>query len=85
MRGRIAIAAAAIVIALLATTLAQGDGRQLGNLRVHFDGGFAPQALPRDHMVPVTLSVEGRISTTDGSHPPALRRLELEFNRSGKL
>jgi hypothetical protein len=33
----------------------------------------------------VTIEIEGRISTADGSHPPALRRFELEFNRSGKI
>ncbi len=72
-------------IALIAAALAHGEVRQTGNLRVTFNGGFAPQALPRDRAVPVTLSLEGRISTTDGSHPPSLRQLELEFSRAGKL
>ncbi|HEX3240423.1 MAG TPA: hypothetical protein VHR18_09835 [Solirubrobacterales bacterium] len=85
MRRRAGIAATAVAIALIATALAHGEVRQLGDLRVSFNGGFAPQALPRDRAVPVTLSVDGRISTTDGSHPPSLRRFELEFNRAGKI
>ena len=35
--------------------------------------------------MPVTLSVEGSIGTTDGSRPSALRRLEIEINRNGHL
>lgn len=85
MRRRVGIAATTVAIALIATALAHGEVRQFGDLRVSFNGGFAPQALPRDRAVPVTLSIQGRISTTDGSHPPALRRFELEFNRAGKL
>ncbi|MBK5219873.1 MAG: hypothetical protein JJE35_08810 [Thermoleophilia bacterium] len=85
MRRRVGIAVAAIAIALLGATLAHGDVRQLGTLRVFFDGSFAPHSLPRDRSVPVTVSVEGRISTTDGTHPPSLRRLKLELNRAGRL
>jgi hypothetical protein len=85
MRRRAGIAATVVTIALIATALAHGEVRQLGDLRVSFNGGFAPQALPRDRAVPVTLSIEGRISTTDGSHPPALRRFELEFSRAGTV
>ena len=85
MRRRAGIAAATVAIAMIAVALAHGEVRQQGDLRVSFDGGFAPQALPRDRDVPVTLSVEGRIATTDGSHPPSLRRFELEFNRAGKI
>lgn len=85
MRRRAGITATVVAIALVATALAQAEVRQLGDLRVSFNGAFAPQALPRDRPVPVTLSIQGRISTTDGSHPPALRRFELEFNRAGKV
>jgi hypothetical protein len=74
-----------ITIVVLGAALAQAEIRQLGNLRVRFDGGFAPHSLPRDRSVPVTISLEGKISTTDGSHPPALRRFELGLNRVGKV
>lgn len=85
MRRRAGIAVTVVTIALIATALAHGEVRQLGDLRVSFSGGFTPQALPRDRDVPVTISIDGRISTTDGSHPPALRRFELEFSRAGKV
>ncbi len=85
MRGRAGIAVALLAITLGAASLAHGEVRQLGKLRVGFDGGFAPHALPRQQAVPVTVSVAGRISTTDGSHPPPLRRFGLELNRNGRI
>lgn len=85
MRGRAGIAAGSIALALLGAAFAQAEIEQVGNLRVRFDGGIAPRSLPGERAVPVTVSLEGRISTTDGSHPPALRRLELALNRAGKV
>lgn len=73
------------VVALAAASVAVAELSQSGNLRISFDGGFSPQALPRDRAVPVTVHVEGRISTTDGSHPPPVKRLEIELNRSGRI
>ena len=76
----------ATVAALLALAgLAQGELRQTGNLRISFNGGFAPHSLPRDRLAPITVHVKGAISTTDGSHPPALSRIEVALNRNGKL
>lgn len=75
----------------LALTAALGVGEaravwgQVDNVRIFFDGGFAPHSLPRDRLAPVTVSVEGSISTTDGSHPPPVRRLEIALNRNGRL
>jgi hypothetical protein len=71
--------------ALGAAAGARAELSQSGNLRISFDGGFAPQSLPRDRPVPVTIRIEGSIATTDGTHPPALKRLEIELNRVGRL
>lgn len=70
---------------LLAGGAARAESFQEGSLRVDFDGDFAPHALPRDRPVPVTVSVHGSIGTTDGSHPPPLRRLEIGLNDHGHL
>jgi hypothetical protein len=75
----------ALVVLLAASAVAQAVISQEGNLRISFDGGFSPRQLPRDTPAPVSLSVKGAISTTDGSHPPALRRLEVGLNRHGHL
>jgi len=69
----------------------RGSGRggsavaQRGNLRVAVNGSLAPSALPRHGTAPVAVSVAGRISTTDGSTPPALKTLRIEINRHGRF
>lgn len=85
MRHRLPILALLLLLVLGAAGLARGELRQKGNLRISFDGGFAPTTLPRDRLAPVTVTLEGRISTTDGSHPPALQTLEVEVNRHGRI
>lgn len=85
MRHRLAIPVLLALAVLLGAAVARGELSQKGNLRISFDGGFAPRSLPRDRLAPVTLSVEGSIGTTDGSRPPALRELVVEINRHGRL
>jgi hypothetical protein len=85
MRRRIAITLLFALTALLGASAARGEFAQKGNLRISFDGGFTPRSLPRDRPAPITASVEGSIGTTDGSHPPALRVLEVALNRNGRL
>lgn len=75
-----------MVIALLTiAATARAVVVQKDNIRVNFDASFAPQALPRNRPAPVAITVHGAIQTTDGSHPPALRMLEVELNRSGRI
>jgi hypothetical protein len=85
MRHRHLIPLLLALAALLGASVAQGELSQKGNLRISFDGGFTPRALPRERPVPVTLSVEGSIGTTDGSRPPAMKQFEIELNRHGHL
>jgi hypothetical protein len=58
---------------------------QDGNIRITFDADFSPHALPRERPAPVRIDIEGRIATTDGTHPPALNWLEIELHRNGRL
>lgn len=71
--------------ALLGVGLAQAELSQDGNVRISFSGGFTPHSLPRDRPAPVTIDVQGAIGTTDGTHPPAVSRIEIAINRHGKL
>lgn len=54
-------------------------------LQVTFDANFAPNVLPRDRLAPVDIKIHGGVATTDGSHPPPLRWLEVALNRNGRL
>lgn len=58
---------------------------QQGNLRVKLGAEFTPRALPRQKPSPISVEVAGSISTTDDSHPPPLRRLEVALNRQGRI
>jgi hypothetical protein len=85
MRRSLVIAALLALAALIGVGAAHGEIFQKGTLRIFFDGGFAPRSLPRDRLAPVTISIDGSIATTDGSHPPPVRRLEFSLNRDGRL
>lgn len=85
MGKRLSILAALTLVVLLGAVAAQAEIRQIGNLRLSFSGGFTPHALPRERPAPIVLEVAGKISTTDGTHPPALQRMEIGLNRNGRL
>ncbi|HEX3324524.1 MAG TPA: hypothetical protein VHR65_05230 [Solirubrobacterales bacterium] len=80
---RLAISLALSLAALIVVAAAQGELIQQGNLRVHFDGSLAPRALPREHLAPVTVSLDGAVSTADGTRPPQLREMTVAVNRAG--
>lgn len=77
-----------ILIALLAvggSAIASAETVQEDGLRVTFNADFNPHILPRDKPAPVSVKVEGKVATADGSHPPALRWLEIKLHRNGRL
>jgi len=81
-----------VLIPILIALLALGGGAasnattvQQEGVVVTFNAGFTPRDLPRDRPAPVSVEVEGKVRTADGSHPPALRSLEIELNRNGRL
>lgn len=58
---------------------------QKGSLRVAFDGSLNPQKLPRSGGAPVTVTVAGRISSSEDAKVPQLRRVSIAINRFGRL
>jgi hypothetical protein len=85
MRPRLLIPALLAVVSLLGAGLAGAELVQKGNVRISFDGNFSPRSLPRQALAPVRIDVQGAIGTTDGTHPPAVRKIEIAINRHGKL
>ena len=47
-----------------------------------FSGWVAPKRLPRHEMTPAAVNLQGRVSTTDGTHPYALREVTIDFDRN---
>jgi hypothetical protein len=56
-----------------------------GNLVLTINGGVTPKALPKDELAPIALNVSGKVATSDGSHPPALREVVVHTDRNGTL
>lgn len=77
--------ACAVLAASAPAKVKEFEVRQVGNLRVKLGAEYTPHTLPRKQPAPIDVEVIGAISTTDGSHPPALRRLELFVNRNGRI
>ena len=82
------LAAMGIVLATGAALLASSAGAgtvRVGTLVLHADGGFAPRLLPKRSYAPIHFQGYGDIKTTDGSMPPALQHVKLDFDRDGHL
>lgn len=61
------------------------DVTQEGTLRVAVLGKLRPQLLPRSGSAPISVTVSGRISTTDHSLPPLLKTMRIDLNRHGRI
>jgi hypothetical protein len=82
-RSLIGIGAAA-VLALLLASGASGKWEvvRAGNLVFGDNGGISPTALPKHGFAPATARIIGKIGTVDGTHPPALRHVEVDIDRT---
>lgn len=58
---------------------------QAGNLVIVGEGGFAPDALPRNKDAPVDVFGKGRIETVNGDFPPVLETIRFEFDKHGSV
>src|ERR1700712_29994 len=85
MRRRLATVALLLLATGACAAVAAAEVVQSGNVRVTFHAKFSPQALPRERVAPISVEVEGQISTTDGSPPPPLQKLRLELSSSGQI
>lgn len=82
LMGLIAVSAAGIASA------AGGGGpvtAEAGNIKFTFDGGFTPTTLPKKKLAPIVLTASGKIATKDGTHPPALKEVEVETDKNGTI
>jgi hypothetical protein len=81
----LAIGALLAVCAPLLVASANAATVRVGTLVLHADGGFEPQLLPKRAFAPIHFQGYGDISTTDGSVPPALQHVKLEFDHDGRV
>lgn len=58
---------------------------KVGNLVLTADGGFTPRTLPRQTFAPIDFTGRADLKAVDGSVPPPLQQVVLDFDRDGKL
>lgn len=85
MRRRIVTFALLLVVAAALAAAAGAAVVQSGDVRVNFEAKFSPRTLPREQAAPISVAVDGKISTTDGSQPPPLQELRMELNSAGQI
>jgi hypothetical protein len=76
--------AVGVGLALIVVTgaLAKPHVLRAGNLFLKDDGGIFPSKLPRHSQMPISARIDAEIGTTDGSHPPAVKTLHIDFDKS---
>jgi hypothetical protein len=75
----------AVSVAGIATGASKPVTVEAGNLVFTFNGDFSPSKLPKKKMAPITLTASGKISTKDGTHPPALKETIVETDKNGAI
>lgn len=65
-----------------ASALAKPHVIRAGNLFLKDNGGIFPSRLPRHSQVPISARIDAEIGTIDGSHPPAAKTLDIDFDKS---
>jgi hypothetical protein len=73
-----------LAVALLAGA-ADAATVRVGTLVLHADGEFAPRLLPRHRFAPIHFQGYGQIRETNGSVPPPLEHVKIDFDRDGRL
>lgn len=56
-----------------------------GNLILTFGGAASPSKLPKAKYAPVKATIFGKIATSDGTHPSALRETVVDIDKDVKL
>lgn len=84
-RGLLAIGVMLATCAALVGASADAATVRVGTLVLRADGEFTPHVLPRHTYAPIDFEGHGDIGTTDGSIPPALQHVKVDFDRDGHL
>lgn len=79
------VIAAGLSLVAGATALAKPHVIRAGNLFLEDDGGIFPSRLPRHSQMPIFARINAEIGTDDGSHPPALKTMNIDFDKSIQL
>jgi hypothetical protein len=73
------------LVVLLGAATAAANRIEAGNLVIDFGSGFAPVKLPHTHEAPIKFWGHRNIRTKDGSTPPPVTHVMVEFDKFGHL
>jgi hypothetical protein len=79
---RATVLGAGFALIVAASALAKPEVAQVGNLFLRDNGGILPFKLPKHEQVPISGYINAQIGTVDGSHPPAIRNVAVDFDRT---
>jgi len=79
-----ALMAAGGILSLVAGA-AWAERVEFGNTVLTVGGSFKPKKLPTNRLAPIALTVRGSIGTKDGSPPPVLDRVQVDFDKNGTM
>jgi hypothetical protein len=71
-----------LALIVVASALAKPHVIRSENLFLKDDGGIFPSSLPRHRQMPISARIDAEIGTTDGTHPPAVKTLNIDFDKS---
>lgn len=80
-----AVAVAAAVLVVNTASAEKPVHVRVGNLDLTFNGGFAPKALSKTRLTPISVFVSGDIGTVDGTHPPAIDEFVVETDKNAAV
>jgi hypothetical protein len=73
---------AGFALVVVASALAKPHVIRAGNLFLKDNGGIFPSRLPRHTQTPISARIDAEIGTVDGTHPPAVKTLDIDFDKS---
>jgi hypothetical protein len=79
---RIASFGATLALVTAAGAFAKPEVVRVGALFIRDNGGISPKKLPRHRQAPISANLNAMIGTTDGSHPPAIRTVDVDFDKT---
>jgi hypothetical protein len=74
--------AAMLALVAAASAIAKPEVFRVGNLFLRNSGGIFPFKLPRHRQAPISARLNARFGTTDGTHPPAIKNVIANFDRT---
>lgn len=82
----LALALAAVLsLGVAAIASAVSTTLRAGNIITTFGGSTSPKALSKNAYTPVTTNIFGKIGTSDGTHPSALREVIFDIDKDVKI